>query len=624
MRPDRRRRADLPIDRPDPAPVPFDAASDPDARELAGLEAELASAGERARTDRQANGFDRPGPAFATELRSRLVASYATAAAGATTPEPARPARGAAVAFPRIAKSAAARSAAIRPAHRWAMVAIAAAVAIAVLGSISGRFFPASLDARVTEAVGATIVRDGVASLLGPGTSLRAGDEIRVDATGRATLSIGAGLTRLAGGADLRLEDLSADGPRLDLLAGRSYHRVALPGGGAYVVTTGALRWTALGTAFDLDREPVADGRDRVTLLGLQHSVSVAGPDLQATVGEGRAATVDIGAGGSSDLAVGPIDPLVLHDPWLVANARRDRDLGFPLGVMGPVAVGPTATPGTEPPTEAPGSESPAASEAPEATASDRPTASPASNPATLATAKPTSKPVSKPTPKPTPEPTPERTPEPTPRPLASLGLDLTSCDGGIVIDWATYDGAHFDHYATLRNTSPTIPKADPPRAGATFVDGTYSRNRLRTSAYDAGLDAGTWYYRSMAFDAADQVIAASPVRSAAAKPVADLGPLTVGPGDGSTTAFSWAAYGGPAACFGAAKLVFSEVDPSPSSFGGSPVLFATGEQGVTGAVAELGPGTYHFRLQVVRFTDLGSPARFLVAQTAVATYTVP
>ena len=39
MRPDRRRRrADLPIGRPDDAPVPFDVASDPDAPELAALE----------------------------------------------------------------------------------------------------------------------------------------------------------------------------------------------------------------------------------------------------------------------------------------------------------------------------------------------------------------------------------------------------------------------------------------------------------------------------------------------------------------------------------------------------------------------------------------------------------
>jgi hypothetical protein len=616
MRPDRRRRADLPIDRPDSAPVPFDVASDPDARELAALEAELAAAGARVRADRRANGFDLPRAAFAVELRSRLVAGYATAAAGATDLEPARPGAWPAMTFPSIARAAAARPAAHRPTRRWAVVAVAAAVVIAVLGSASGRFFPGSFEARATEAVGATIVRDGVASVLVPGTSLRVHDEIRVDATGRATLSIGAGLTRLAGGADLRLDGLSADGPRLDLLAGRSYHRVALPGGGAYVVTTGTLRWTALGTAFDLDREPARDGRDRVTLLGLQHSVSVAGPDLRATVVEGRAATVDIGAGDASDLAVGPIDPSVLDDPWLVANARRDRDLGFPLGVMDQVTVGPTTTPGTAPPAEEPASEEPATSATPGSTATDRPTASSTPKPATKATPRPT--------PKSTPEPTPKPTLEPTPRPLASLGLDLVSCDGGIVIDWATFDGDHFDHYTTLRNSSPSIPKAYPPRAGATFVDGTYTRNRLRTSAYDAGRDAGTWYYRTMAFDGANRVIAASPIRSAEARPVRDLGALTVGPGDGSTTAFSWATYEGSAACFGTAKLVFSKVDPSPSYFEGSPVLFATSGQGISEAVAELGPGTYHFRLQVVRFTDLGSPAKFLVAQTDVATYTVP
>ena len=58
----------------------------------------------------------------------------------------------------------------------------------------------------------------------------------------------------------------------------------------------------------------------------------------------GRCRWVDARATtGASELAVEPIDPATLDDPWLVANASADRALGLDLGVLD--AGAPTATP---------------------------------------------------------------------------------------------------------------------------------------------------------------------------------------------------------------------------------------------------------------------------------------
>jgi hypothetical protein len=194
-----------------------------------------------------------------------------------------------------------------------------------------------------------------------------------------------------------------------------------------------------------------------------------------------------------------------------------------------------------------------------------------------------------------------------------------------VVIDWSAYKGVKFNHYTTLRNTTSSIPKHYPPQGGATYLDGSYTTVKSKTSAFDAGGEAGgRYYYRAMAFDAADKVIAASSVKPAIAKKVRDLGTLVVGPGGGTKTAFGWNAYQGPDACFTWYKLVYSTDDPTPSIFEGSDYAVASSDKGMTAALARLDPGTYHFRLEVVRYTDLGSPAKFLVAHSDVTTYTVP
>ena len=140
---------------------------------------------------------------------------------------------------------------------------------------------------------------------------------------GRATLALGASLARLHGGADVRLDDVTADHVRIELVAGRSYHRVTLPDGGTYAWPPARRLVPRSGPrSISIANRPSMGGRGSVCSVSSMRSVC-PDPDLQATVGSGPCGDADVDDGGASDLVVGPIDPSTLDDPWLVANARR-------------------------------------------------------------------------------------------------------------------------------------------------------------------------------------------------------------------------------------------------------------------------------------------------------------
>jgi hypothetical protein len=155
-------------------------------------------------------------------------------------------------------------------------------------------------------------------------------------------------------------------------------------------------------------------------------------------------------------------------------------------------------------------------------------------------------------------------------------------------------------------------------------VSGTFTKDAAANSAVDASAPTGaTTYYRTLAFDAEDRVIGASPVRSAVAKPVAALGALAAIDVEPGKTSFSWATYAGPGACFSYYKLVASESDSTPSYLEGSSTWAAIAEQGATSAAVDGIPSgtTWYVRLQAIRATSLG---KLVVGQTTVATWTAP
>jgi hypothetical protein len=613
---------------PDETVVPLDGALDDP--ELAALAGELEQGGLRAAAARAGDDRLRPSPGFAVALRSRLVAQLPSPVAAPHAALPVAPAgplarpvvRRPVVAPPPLevarptGTTIAARTPTVLPAPRWTAIAIAAAFILSVVGIQATFELSVPADLRTGEAFGATLVRGGASSPLAPDQELREGDEIVVAEAGHATVEIGRSRVRMDGGAALRIDAATDRETRLEQLAGRAYHRVAPGEGAEYRVTSGPLTWTAVGTAFDLRRAPLGGG-ERLTLLAVEHDVVVAGPDLRATVPEGRGAVVTIGQ--AVDLATAPLSAALLDDPWLRANAERDRAAGFPLGVLGTLLAeaSPSATPSpspsvsTVPPPVSSGSPSPVPPTIAPTTAAPAPTPKP--------TARPTPKPTVKPTPKPTAKPTP--TPTATPRPtVGTRAISVLGCHGGVVLDWSAWSGDTFDHYTVLRAPTSDIPAAYPPQGGATEVDGTYTQGAGKTSGVDLGVASGTWHYRAFAFDAEDRVIAASAVGSAEAQGVKDLGALAIEPREGGT-AFDWTPYGGAAGCFTYYKLVASETDETPSYLEGSPALWAGGSQAAGVVVQPVEPGTYWFRLQAIRVTDLG---KFVVAETEPATYTVP
>ncbi len=220
------------------------------------------------------------------------------------------------------------------------------------------------------------------------------------------------------------------------------------------------------------------------------------------------------------------------------------------------------------------------------------------------------------------PAPPPPPPPPPPPGP-ATLRLSLKGCDGGVVITWSKYKGGDFNHYTTLRNTTSNVPLAYPPQGGAVDFGGTYTTDVTALSAVDAtGAPPTTYYYRAMAFNAADQVVGASAIVSAAAMPMASLGSVGVAP-DAGGTLITWNPYGGHPACFTWYKVVASTTNPNPSYLNGDPYVYVGSGQGESGTVVtDLVSGqTYYIRVQAIRSTAIGL---FVAGQTDVATYLVP
>ena len=259
--------------------------------------------------------------------------------------------------------------------------------------------------------------------------------------------------------------------------------------------------------------------------------------------------------------------------------------------------------------------------------ATPEPTAAPATPSVTPEpTAAPTPEPTPVPTPVPTPKPTPVPTPKPTQPPIGEMSLAVGGCNGGTVLDWSVVSHERFSHYVVLRSTTDSIPAAFPPQGGAVKVGSSYTTSPEKTSTVDAGAAPGTTsYYRALALDAENRVLATSAVKAAVAKPVGSLGALTSGP-EGSKVRFAWSPYGGPGACFSYYKLVYSDANAEPS-YGKDPYLAALSPQSVSSYDYDPTEGTlqsgktYWLRVQVISSTELGW---MVVAESTVLEYDAP
>ncbi len=225
-------------------------------------------------------------------------------------------------------------------APRWTALAASAVIALAALGIGANRLAPTSeTQAVVASASAATILRNGHLAPLAAETELAPGDAVVAAPTGSVVIRLGAAEARLAGGAGVRIDELDG-GVLLEQLKGRVYHRIPTPGESAYVVATGSVTWTAAGTAFVLDREPVPGSvLERVVGTAIERSILLHGPSLAGTLVEGRQATIVLGTE-TPEVSTAEAPPAWFDDPWLAENARLDEADGGEPASLGRRAAG--------------------------------------------------------------------------------------------------------------------------------------------------------------------------------------------------------------------------------------------------------------------------------------------
>ena len=577
--------------------LPFDSAElDAD---LAALDAELAKAGVALRRSHERDGRSRPPASFASSLRERLLAGAAMPnGAGANPPD------ADADVAQRVQPTIRRRTPTILPAPRWTILALAAVFVVALLGFNARGWFTGPAPVRATDVAGASLVRGGTSSALAIGAALEVGDQVSVDQSGHAVLAVGNGLIRLDEGASIRLDRLSGD-VSIEQMGGRVWHRVVLESGRSYVVTTGAYRWTALGTAFSLTRSRGGAG-ERLDLTAVEHDVVLAGPSVALGIAQGSAVAVNTGV--TPGVYVNPATAAQLADPWLIANARLDAAAGYGVGVLETALGSPTPGPSLTPAAVTPGPSLPGETTGPGSSESAAPT------PTDTPTQAPTTAPTSKPTPRPT----------PTVPPVGSIGASVIGCGETAVVSWDAYAGSRFAKLAVVRGASAFgIPTSYPPGGGITALGGSLTPSAAAGSYGDSlGTGSSAWY-RVLALDSAKHVIAASAARKATAPGIGALGPFVPTPVAGGVEAH-WTPYGGNTACFVYYKIVWSATDPNPTYAGGiydGYEVVSTQTDSVYSF--SLAAGTYWMRIEAIRYADAGvSP--IVVGRSDAVQVTVP
>jgi hypothetical protein len=495
---------------------------------------------------------------------------------------------------------------------RLVALLVVVAILVGATAFASGRLMPPdTLAATVVAASGATATRLGEPMVLAPGTALQGGDTVTVSSQGSAVLGLGDSRVRLAGGSAVHLDRVDAAGVSVAQLAGRAYYRDVSAAHVPFVVTTGPVTWTATGTAFDSDREPVAagqgSGQERVTLLAIQDGVTASGPGFDTSVPQGDRAVVYIGAATPTAApALDAVPDSALADPWVQANGAADLAAGYPLGILdGHLQVAlasPTASTSTTP--------------------FETPSLEPTETPSPTAFETPTPTPALGPTPVPTPRVTPGPTPSPTPG-IGALSLTATACPGGVVLDWSTYSGkGAFKRYVTLRSpypADPAPPVAYPP-SQAYIAERVATTTRSALSGYDTDGAASQFTFRTLALTSTGVVLAASPAATAGGSGGVAPIDLTVTPNHYFAVDFAWLPFGGLSGCFSQYEVRYATTSAGAQS--GS-IAATDSNQGTSGVDRIAIPaGTYYFILIVRRFTALGGS--LVVAESAPVPYTVP
>ncbi len=496
---------------------------------------------------------------------------------------------------------AAAHVAVLRPAVRWHMpvrvmparwvaVGLAASLAIASLMYGTVQLFPSSPTATAEVVVGATVTRGGVTSSLVVGEELKPGDTIEVAQGGNATIALGDSFIRMASASSLRLDGLDPNHVLVSQLAGRAYHRVSVDEDGDYTVMTGPVKWTAAGTAFDIDRYPWGADGEEVRGLALLDDLRLTSPDLSRSLDQGQSATIRLSGADelADDPSLGSITADTLADAWLILNAQLDHLAGLDLGELAVlVTPSPVATR-----TEGP-----------------LPTEPPATTPA--------------PTPKPTPRPTPRPT-QAAPVNLGNLSVAYDAESGKYTLGWSKYTGAWTTgktHYKLLYEPWGTTPSYG-------TSDWWASLESRTERSWTGEIPNGDYAVRVQVIDESSGTVVRAQTGVLHLKtlpPTASLGGLSADISVPGQVTFSWTGYSGgwPYSYY---KLVYGPPGSNPSYLAGASYL-AVPSAGQTSVTIEIGAEGFAAGTELdLRIQAIGYPygSGYAFGQTSVLTFTVP
>lgn len=244
------------------------------------------------------------------------------------------------------------------------------------------------------------------------------------------------------------------------------------------------------------------------------------------------------------------------------------------------------------------------------------------------ASSPPSPSPTADPTPIPSPEstPAPSRIPSPTPAPPptptpdpAAMELEVTSCNGGVVLDWSPSLHPDFNHYIGLRSPEREIEPQYPPIAPAVDWGDLYATDRFVTGGFDATIVPSDteWHYRVIAYDVDGRPVSQSNVASGVILPFADLGDLAAEAPDHGGVRVSWGLYDGVPACFSAYRVLYG-------ANGVADTLLTSVSDPARTAIetGALHTGqSYVLRVQAVRTTTLG---QFVIGETEPMSFAVP
>ena len=390
----------------------------------------------------------------------------------------------------------------------------------------------------------------GEVNLARSGEALNEGDVILASAEARGVVEFASGsVMRFDGKSEVGLIS-GEEGVEAEVIRGNTYHRVI--DGEPYVVSSGDVSVTALGTAFVFD---VAEEQGKVVSV---HSSLLVDEDTTSSADKNpRLEEGDVFLFGEGQEArILDVTREELDNEWIRWNKGRDEELGLPIGVL---SILDEEDVPAEPQPEQPEA-TPPAEEQP-----DQPA----------------------PQPPPTPEP-----PPPPPPAQNSVVLSASAREGAVDFGWTVTGYTGFQGFKLCR--SETNPAPSYPGDWWKYIDGANTR-----SASDGSVEAGhTYFYRLAVYSDGAVLGYSNAVQVAVPGSSKEPSISLSGEFDGGKVHLSWNVS--DAGSYDGFKVCRSETNPSPSYPGDTCTLVPAGQYSYADTSVVSGK-TYYYRVGIYK-----------------------